>query len=47
VGPPRDRPWGCAQRLHALRVNALRSALTMLGIIIGAGAVVAVVAVDC
>ena len=31
--------------LHALRVNKLRSTLTMLGIIIGVGAVIAMVAV--
>ena len=31
--------------LRALRVNKLRSALTMLGIIIGVGAVIAMVAV--
>ena len=32
--------------LDALRLHKLRSALTMLGIIIGVGAVIAMVAVD-
>ena len=35
----------CASRCRALRVNKLRSALTMLGIIIGVGAVIAMVGV--
>ena len=30
---------------HALRVNKLRSALTMLGVVIGVGAIIAMVAV--
>jgi putative ABC transport system permease protein len=39
-------PWLIAQSaLHALRVNLLRTLLTMLGVIIGVGAVVAMVAV--
>ena len=39
-------PWQSARiALRALRVNKLRSALTMLGIIIGVGAVIAMVAV--
>ncbi|MBM3573130.1 MAG: ABC transporter permease, partial [Alphaproteobacteria bacterium] len=38
--------WACIRvALRALRVNALRSALTMLGIIIGVGAVITMVAV--
>ena len=41
-----ERPRSaCASPLRALRVNKLRSALTMLGIIIGVGAVIAMVAV--
>src|SRR5512132_2519026 len=39
-------PWQSARvAVNALRVNKLRSALTMLGIIIGVGAVIAMVAV--
>jgi putative ABC transport system permease protein len=39
-------PWLIAQSaLQALRMNSLRTALTMLGIIVGVGAVVAMVAV--
>ena len=37
--------FGARIALRALRVNALRTALTMLGIIIGVGAVIAMVAV--
>ncbi len=38
-------PWTCQIALRALRINKMRSALTMLGIIIGVGAVVTMVAV--
>jgi putative ABC transport system permease protein len=38
-------PWTALIALRALRVNKMRSALTMLGIIIGVGAVIAMVAV--
>ena len=38
-------PWTVQIALRALRVNKMRSALTMLGIIIGVGAVVAMIAV--
>lgn len=38
-------PWTCQLALRALRINKMRSALTMLGIIIGVGAVVTMVAV--
>jgi putative ABC transport system permease protein len=38
-------PWTVQIALRALRVNKMRSALTMLGIIIGVGAVVAMLAV--
>mgnify|MGYP003694552515 CR=1 FL=1 len=45
-GGGRHEPPACARvALRALRVNKLRSALTMLGIIIGVGAVIAMVAV--
>ena len=38
-------PWTAQISLRALRVNKMRSALTMLGIIIGVGAVIATLAV--
>lgn len=38
-------PWTIQIALRALRVNKMRSALTMLGIIIGVGAVIAMLAV--
>ncbi|HVN97972.1 MAG TPA: ABC transporter permease [Syntrophorhabdaceae bacterium] len=38
-------PWTVQIALRALRVNKMRSALTMLGIIIGVGAVIAMLAV--
>ena len=38
-------PWTCQIALRALRINKMRSALTMLGIIIGVGAVITMVAV--
>ncbi|OPY60401.1 MAG: Macrolide export ATP-binding/permease protein MacB [Syntrophorhabdaceae bacterium PtaU1.Bin034] len=38
-------PWTATIALRALRINKMRSALTMLGIIIGVGAVIAMLAV--
>ncbi len=38
-------PWTAQIALRALRTNKMRSALTMLGIIIGVGAVIATLAV--
>ena len=37
--------WECLARVRALRANLLRSVLTMLGIVIGVAAVIAMVAV--